>query len=95
MDWMTSLWPFDNVLQHHVHFAHGGVNSCCIQYHYICENFELKSIQLEYIPTTFMSMDIFIKSLFQGPIPYLHEITWANPSFDHIGGQFKYKSKQF
>ncbi len=23
MDWMTSLWPFDNVLQHQLHFAHG------------------------------------------------------------------------
>jgi len=42
MDRMASLWPFDNMLQHHVYFT----------------------------PTTSIAMDIFIKSLFQGPIPY-------------------------
>ncbi len=36
-----------------------------IQYHYICEQIEKKSIQLEYTPTTFMATDIFTKCLFQ------------------------------
>ncbi len=36
-----------------------------IQFHYICEQIEEKSIQLEYTPTTFMTVGIFTKHLFQ------------------------------